>query len=138
MISHVAVATLASISTLQAVQAYFILQGSSVAVERIDPIVSPGKIASHVHNIVGVGPSFPVIRVLQLIDESRRPTTSILRRPTRASAKARALHFQSRKICRHTGNRSSITTTQPTKAIVLFLRTPRSTTCKEVVQRQAI
>ncbi|KAK9893605.1 WSC-domain-containing protein [Cystobasidium minutum MCA 4210] len=53
MLSKLAVASLAAVSTLQCVQAYFILQGPPVVVERIDPIVSPGQVASHVHNIVG-------------------------------------------------------------------------------------
>lgn len=47
-------AALAGIATLKQVKAYFILQGAPLVVERIDPIVSPRKVASHVHNIVGV------------------------------------------------------------------------------------
>lgn len=47
-------AVLANIASLHQVSAYFILQGRPLVVERIDPIVSPGKVASHVHNIVGV------------------------------------------------------------------------------------
>jgi len=40
--------------SLKLADAYFILQGSNLVHERIDPIVSFGGISSHVHNIVGV------------------------------------------------------------------------------------
>lgn len=52
-ISFVAAAAAALLSG-RSVLGYFILQGTTIVTERIDPIVTPGKISPHVHNLVGV------------------------------------------------------------------------------------
>lgn len=54
MLSQFLLGSLASLASLQSVRAYFILQGAPIVVERIDPIVSPGQVSPHVHNVVGV------------------------------------------------------------------------------------
>ena len=49
-----AVAQLVTITTTLAGEDFFVMgQCTSIAVARIDPIVNPGKVAKHVHNVCG-------------------------------------------------------------------------------------
>lgn len=141
-------AALASVATLQQVQAYFILQGRPIVIERIDPIVSPGKVASHVHNIVGVSSAFVATRlsdrgarsltiqaIISYTVPVHRRTISMQAQTMTVFARVPALHSPSQRISLHTGSHSCTTTTQLIRPTRLYHHTPRSTTFSEMVPK---
>jgi hypothetical protein len=55
----------AAFITLPAVQAMFILTTSTLVTERLDPIVTPGNVSTHVHTILGASNFNPNVNVDQ-------------------------------------------------------------------------
>jgi hypothetical protein len=55
----------AALLALPAAQAMFIMTASSLVTQRLDPIIAPGKVASHVHTVLGASNFNPNVDIDQ-------------------------------------------------------------------------
>lgn len=79
----------------QQASAYFILEGSTLALDRQDAIVSPGVnvVAQHVHNLVGVSAGIAELDMGLIWTRLPRQAISIRILPTKASRTVNARLF---------------------------------------------
>ena len=73
LLAFIALITLLTIPT----HAFWIISHNSLTQERLDPIVSPGKVSSHVHTIVGSSAFGPEVSFQELRADKNCTTSPV-------------------------------------------------------------